>query len=101
MTHVDKRRPRRRAYGAATSRSRSLTLASCSRSRFVVAKAERPEGTQGMSTTEWRAKGERHGVTQAMSKSEGLAKGERHVSDSSHEPVGTTGERRGNVVTKP
>ena len=33
------------------------------------AKAERPEGTQGMSTTEWRAKGERHGVTQAMSES--------------------------------
>jgi hypothetical protein len=42
----------------------------------IFAKAERPEGTQGMSTTEWRAKGERHGVTQAMSKSEGLAKGE-------------------------
>ena len=59
----------------------------------IFAKAERPEGTQGMSTTEWRAKGERHGVTQAMSKTrQRLAKGERHVSDSSHEPVGTTGE---------
>ena len=73
-----KRRPRRRAYGAATSRSRSLTLASCSRSRFVV------------------AKGERHGVTQAWSKSEGLATGER--------PKGTQAmskpkvcERRGSV----
>ena len=31
------------------------------------AKAERPEGTQGMSKSEGLAKGERHGVTQAMS----------------------------------
>jgi len=42
--HLEERRPRRQRPVALARK-----LASCCRSRFVVAKGERPEGTQGMS----------------------------------------------------
>ena len=70
-------RPRRRAFGAATRRSRSLTLASCCRSRFGVAFRFSDIFWQLQSGcgSRSRLKGERHEVTQAMSTAVRRAKG--------------------------